>query len=272
MKVKQIVFLALGIINTIALAQEFPLGVRAQALGGASVAKGREAEVLLVNPALLSDLSGLTFTAFYSHPFGIKELRLSSLSASASKAALALGAAVVDFGNALYRDRWYHLAISRNVLPQQRLAFGFGATFRHLRIAGYGDDGAMLFNLGTQLQLSRSLALGSAINNFLNAAIGQQREKLPRSVNLGLAYLPTATVTLQIDLYKQNNFPEEWRLGIEANPLPPLLLRTGIGTNPDRLTFGLALRLLTISLQFAAFSHTDLGWTQQFAVTLMPQK
>jgi hypothetical protein len=267
MKVKQIVFLALVISDTIALAQEFPLGVRAQAMGGASVAKGREAEALLVNPALLSDLSGLTFTAFYSHPFGIKELRLSSFSASASKAALAVGTAVVDFGNALYRDRWYHLAISRNVLPKQRLALGLGATLRHLRITGYGDDSATLLNFGTQLRLSESLTMGSAIGNFLNAAIGQQQEKLPRSANLGLAYSPTATLTLQIDLYKQNNFPEEWRLGIEANPLPPLLLRTGIGTNPDRLTFGLALRLLKISLQFAAFSHTDLGWTQQFAVT-----
>lgn len=269
MKVKQIVFLALGIIDTIALAQEFPLGVRAQALGGAGVAKGREAEALLVNPALLSDLSGLTFTAFYSHPFGIKELRLSSFSVSASKAALAIGAAVVDFGNAFYSDRRYHLAVSRNVLPKQRLALGLGAALRHLRITGYGDDSALLLNLGTRLRLSESLTLGSAINNFLNAAIGQRQEKLPRSAGLGFAYAPTATVTLQMEVYKQNNFPEEWRLGIEANPLPPLLLRTGIGTNPDRLTFGLALRLLKINLQFAAFSHTDLGWTQQFAVTFM---
>ncbi|MGH7450977.1 MAG: hypothetical protein ACRENG_06515, partial [bacterium] len=213
--------------------------------------------------------SGLTFTAFYSHPFGIKELRLSSFSASASTVALTLGAAVIDFGNAIYRDRWYHLAISRNVLPKQRLALGLGATLRHLRITGYGDDSAMLLNFGTQLRLSESLTLGSAFSNFLNAAIGQQQEKLPRSASLGFAYAPTATVTLQAEVYKQNNFPEEWRLGIEANPLPPLLLRTGIGTNPDRLTFGLALRLLKISLQFAAFSHTDLGWTQQFAVTFM---
>jgi hypothetical protein len=66
MKVKQIVVLALVIINTIALAQEFPLGVRAQALGGASVAKGSEAEALFANPALLANLSGLSFTAFYS--------------------------------------------------------------------------------------------------------------------------------------------------------------------------------------------------------------
>jgi hypothetical protein len=262
------VVLALAIIDTVALAQEFPLGVRAQALGGASAAKGREAEALLANPALLTDLPGLTFTAFYSNPFGLKELRLSSFSASANLASLAFGAAVVDFGNVLYRDRWYHLAISRNVLPKQRLALGLSGALRHLSIAGYGDDSAMLLNLGMRLRLSESLAFGSAFTNLLNAAIGRQQEKMPRSVCLGFAYSPAATVTLQTEVYKQNNFPEEWRLGIEANPFPPLLLRTGIGTNPDRLTFGLALRLLTISLQFAAFSHTDLGWTEQFAVTL----
>lgn len=269
MKVKQIVFLTLVITDTIALAQEFPLGVRAQALGGASVAKGCEAEALFANPALLAGLPGLSFTAFYSHPFGIKELRLSSFSASVSKASLALGAAVVDFGNAIYSDRWYHLAVSRTVLSKQKLALGLSTTLRHLRITGYGDDSAILLNFGTQLRLSKSITLGSAFNNFLNATIGQQQEKLPRSASLGFAYSPTATVTLHTEVYKQNNFPEEWRLGIEANPLPLLLLRTGIGTNPDRLTFGLALRLLKISLQFAAFSHTDLGWTEQFAVTFL---
>jgi hypothetical protein len=268
MKVKQIVILALTISDTLALAQEFPLGVRAQAQGGASVAKGSEAEALLANPALLADLPGLTFTAFYTQPFAIKELRLNSFSASASMTLLAFGGAVVDFGNALYRDRWYHLAVSRNVLPKQRLALGFSATLRHLRITGYGDDSAMLLNLGTRVRLSESITFGSAFTNLLDAAIGQRQEKLPHSASLGLAYAPTRTMILQVDLYKQHHFPEEWRLGIEANPLAPLLLRTGIATNPDRLTLGLALRLLKISLQFAAFSHTDLGWTQQFAVTL----
>jgi hypothetical protein len=71
-----------------------------------------------------------------------------------------------------------------------------------------------------------------------------------------------------MDLYKQNNFAEEWRIGIETNPLSPLLLRLGVGTNPDRLTAGFALRVSKLSLQFAAFSHSDLGWTEQFAVTL----
>jgi hypothetical protein len=140
---------------------------------------------------------------------------------------------------------------------------------RHLRITNYGDDSALLFNLGTQLRLSESLTLGSAFTNVLDAAIGRQQEKLPRSVCLGLAYSPASTVTLQMDLYKQNNFSEEWRIGIEANPLSPLLLRLGVGTNPDRLATGFALRVFKFSLQFAAFSHTDLGWTEQFAVTLM---
>jgi hypothetical protein len=119
-----------------------------------------------------------------------------------------------------------------------------------------------------QLRLSNALMLGSAFGNLFNAALGQQNEKLPRTACFGFAYFPTSTLTLQADLYKQNNFSEEWRIGIEANPWSPLLLRTGIGTNPDRLTFGLALRVLKLSLQFAAFSHPDLGWTEQFAVTL----
>ena len=271
MKVKRNILIALTLLDTILLAQEFPLGIRSQALGGAAVAQGREAEALFENPALLANLTGLTFTAFYSHPFGLKELRLGSLSGSASWQNLALGAAVVDFGNELYRDRRYHAVIARQLLPQQRLALGVSGAMRHLRITGYGDDSAITLNLGMQLRLSEALTLGSAFTNLLDATLGNQKEKLPRSACFGFAYFPASTLTLQADLYKQNNFSEEWRIGIEANPWPPLLLRTGIGTNPDRLTFGLALRVLKLSLQFAAFSHTDLGWTEQFAVTLHSQ-
>jgi hypothetical protein len=268
MKVKRIVVAALFLLDTILLAQEFPLGIRSQALGGATVAHGSEADALFENAALLANLLGLTCTVFYSHPFGLKELRLGSISGSASWASIAFGAAVVDFGNELYRDRRYHLAIGRQLLPKQKLALGLSSAMRHLSISGYGDDSAFSLNLGMQLRLSESLTLGSAFTNLLDATIGRQKEKLPRSVCFGFAYFPTATVTLQADLYKQSNFSEEWRIGIEANPWPPLLLRTGIGRNPDRLTFGLALRVLKLSLQFAAFSHTDLGWTEQFAVTL----
>jgi hypothetical protein len=221
---------------------------------------------------VLVEIPDLTLTAFYSQPFGIKELRLSSLAGSARRGGLSLGVALVDFGNDLYRDRSYYLAMARNFLPAQRLALGLSAAVRHIRITGYGDDSAILLNFGTQLRLSESLALGSAFTNLLKAGIGRQQETLPQSMCVGLAYAPTATVTLQMDVYKQSQFPGEWRVGIEVNPLSVLLLRTGVATNPDRLTFGFAVRLLKVSLQFAAFSHTDLGWTQQFAVTFMQRQ
>ncbi|MCG3118483.1 MAG: hypothetical protein ALAOOOJD_00696 [bacterium] len=269
MKVKQFVLLALVSIDTLLMAQEFPLGIRAQALGGGAVACGREAESLFDNPALLADFPGSTLTIFYTNPFGIKELRLSSFSASTRYARFAAGAAFVDFGQPLYRDQRYHLAMARSFLPAQRLVLGVSGTMRRLRISGYGDDSALLLNFGTQLRLSESLRLGSALTNLLDATIGQQQERLPRSAALGLAYSPTTNLTLQMEVYQQNDFSEEWRLGLEVNPVSPLLLRFGVGTDPDRLTGGFALRVFKVSLQFAAFSHTDLGWTEQFAVTLM---
>lgn len=269
MKVKLFVVLALLSIETPAMTQEFPLGIRSQALGGAGVAIGREAETLLDNPATLASLAGSTLTVFYTNPFGLKELRLNSFSGNLNWTHFSCGAAFVDFGNTLYHDRRLHLAVARRFLVAQRLALGVSGVLRQLRISGYGEASALLLNLGTQWRVSDSFIFGSALTNLLDATIGQQKEKLPRSVSFGLAYLPTSTLMLQMEVYKQNDFPEEWRLGIELNPLPPLLLRVGTATNPDRLTCGFALRVFKFSVQFAAFSHTDLGWTEQFAVTLM---
>lgn len=270
MKVKFFVVLALIGIETPVSAQEFPLGIRSQALGGTSVAWGRDAETLLDNPAVLTSLPNSTLTVFYTNPFGLKELRLNSFSGNLNWSHFAFGAAYVDFGNTLYHDRRIHLAAARRFLATQRVAIGVSSVLRQLRITDYGEASALVLNFGTQWRVHDAFLFGSALNNVLDAAIGPQREKLPRSVSFGWVYWPASTLTLQMELYKQNAFPEEWRLGIEINPLPPLLLRVGTATNPDRLTCGFALRLFKFSVQFAAFSHTDLGWTEQFAVTLQP--
>ena len=119
---------------------------------------------------------------------------------------------------------------------------------------------------GCVARLSESFAWGAKLGNLFNAKLGAA-EPLPREMSLGLAYVPKTGAALQLDLYKESDFPLEVRGGIEYRVLQPLALRLGLSSNPDRLTCGMALRLRPLLLHVTAFSHAELGWTQQYAVT-----
>jgi hypothetical protein len=109
---------------------------------------------------------------------------------------------------------------------------------------------------------------GVKLGNVFNARIGKTVEPLPREMSVGLGYMPKPGAVFQLDFYKESGFPLEVRGGMEHRVLSPLSLRMGISTSPDRLTCGLALWLRPAVLHVTAFSHPDLGWTQQYAVTL----
>jgi hypothetical protein len=271
MNVKPFIWLLVP-LSSAALAQDYNLGVRAQALGGSGVAHATDPEGQFTNPATLAQVPGKAVTIFYSRPFGIKEITLSSVAASAAFGHMSLGVAVAHLGQAHFEDQNFHLALALKLsFPPARgketkhLLFGVQSAWRRVRVAGYETRNAGQVHAGLIAPISQRLAWGAALSNVL----GFGRERPPSSIAFGLSYRSVSRFSAQMDLYKQSRFPHELRAGAELIISGPLLLRVGMATNPDRFTAGLALALKPVTLHFTTFSHDDLGWTQQYAATVM---
>ncbi|MDZ7265947.1 MAG: hypothetical protein ONB48_01260 [candidate division KSB1 bacterium] len=273
MKVKHILWCLVLVGTGFAQTQDYALGVRAQAMGGSGVALAREAEGQLQNPALLAELPGWSTTVFYSRPFGLPELSLSSLAFAGRLGGLGVGSSAVAFGHDLLREQTLLLAVARRFPFPGRpaaggIALGLQFGVQQKRIVNYGQSQSVVVNAGVLARLHDKLVWGMAAGNLMRTRAGRGQERLPRHLACGLAYVAGRALTLQFDLYKQPPFPLEWRLGLELALLPPLWLRLGGSENPDRFTCGLALTTRSAMVQVTTFSHVDLGWTQQAALTL----
>ncbi|NUO81839.1 hypothetical protein HUU05_17345 [candidate division KSB1 bacterium] len=271
MKVKPFVWMLMLLSSRVIVAQDYNLGARAQALGGSGVACATDPEGQFINPAALTQVPGQAVTLFYSRPFGIREITLSSVAASAAFGKMSLGGAVTHLAQAQFDDQSYQFTLAAKVsLPTKRrtaakhFLLGVQGAWRRIRIAGYETAHSGRMNAGLVVPITQQLAWGAALGNLMGAS----REQQPRSLALGLHYRPSARFAGQFDLYKQGGFAQEIRSGIELVLFSPLLLRAGMATNPDRFTLGLAFALQPVTLHFTTFSHFDLGWTQQYAATL----
>lgn len=276
MKVKKIVLAMTIVWACAASAQDYPLGIRAQAMGGSGVSLAKDAEGQYHNPALLAELATFNATLFYSRLFGLSELPLSSAAVAGRLGKFGLGGSAVRLGHDLFHEQLFQLALAhawqfRTARPgagTSSMSFGMQFVLKQTRIAQYGEQQTLLVNIGVLAHLSEQWAWGMAAGNLLGAKTGGTQERLPRHVTLGLSYAPDARFAAQVDLYKQSDFSPEWRIGFEVGVLAPLLLRLGINENPDRFTCGLALLTRPLIVHVTAFSHVDLGWTQQMAITL----
>ncbi len=273
MKVKHILWWIVLAGAGFAQTQDYALGVRAQAMGGSGVALAQEAEGQLQNPALLAELPAWSATAFYSRPFGLPELSLSSLAFAGRISGLSFGGSAVVLGHDLLRDQTLQIALARRWQFRNRpaaAAFALGLQFgvQQKHIVNYGQSQSFVLNAGVVARLNDKLVWGLAAGNLTHAQAGRGRERLPRHLGCGVGYVPGSALTAQFDLYKQPPFPLEWRLGFELALWPPLRLRLGGSENPDRFTCGLALTTRPVIIHLTTFSHADLGWTRQVALTL----
>jgi hypothetical protein len=77
---------------------------------------------------------------------------------------------------------------------------------------------------------------------------------------------PATGLILNMDIFKDIDFPAELRVGIEYRILNRLALRTGMTTQPDNFSAGLGLSFSYFAVDYAMTSHPDLGITHQFGI------
>lgn len=256
----QIVLFALLPSSAHAAFEFQPIGAHTSGAGDAGVALATGAAGAYWNPAALAWGKRLSLFGMYDRPFGIAELATHAFSAGLKIGPHGLGARYTGFGFALYKEQVLGLAYGLRVF--QQLSLGLGIRALQLSTAGMPTQHWMVFDAGIRLQMRENVFLGAAIWN----AGGRHTSLLGQggTVGMGIVVLPRAV--LVADIQKEANFPTGAGIGVIYHIHPQLVLRTGAGSRPERLSAGFGLRKNGFAIDYAAVWHTVLGITHRASV------
>ena len=237
-----------------------PIGAHTAGTGDTGVALAAGASGAFWNPAALAWGKRLSLFGTYHRPFGIAELATHAFSAGLRIGRHGLGARYTEFGFALYKEQGFGLAYGLRVF--QYASVGLGIRALQLNTSGMPTQHWMVFDAGIKWQMRENVFLGAAIWNVG----GRHTSLLGQSgtVGMGIAVMPR--VALVADVQKEATFPTGAGIGIIYHIHPQLVLRTGTGSRPERLSAGFGLRKSGFAIDYAAVWHTVLGITHRASV------
>jgi hypothetical protein len=268
-----VAMLALGAAPAQALFDDVPLSPRARALGNATVATTDDAWAFYYNPAMLTSVPAAQAGFGIVEPNGLDFNRLTGLALTTPLRGRIGGLAVgwrhysVENGDTeLATENTLSVAHGLRLFGDASTSVAFGWTLnfyqaefaRTLGAAGDGSNGVdpgsawtLGFDLGAVANIYERTRVGFFTRNVNNPTLGDDNEELRRQVALGLAYDPYPGVTTGLDV-RNGLGDEEFRFcgGIEMEIAPPLLLRLGMETQPNKVTGGAGIRLPFVTLDY----------------------
>lgn len=237
-------------------------GAKQIALSHSTAAQSNDVFALFGNPAGLAQMNWRELGIYYSpSPFGVNELAnaYAGYIEPTPYGNIAIG--YMQFGFDLYKENKIALGYSYNI----NSSFLIGVTIlnQHLKIERYGDDNAITFNLGGLYYLTEETRLGFYTHNLFRATYGQEDDQIPFIMGLGASYDFNNDITFNGAVEKELDFDPSFRFGVEYDIIEYISLRSGFMSEPSSYSVGLGIHYSFINLDYAFFSHPDLGLTHQ---------
>lgn len=268
MTVYLILFLTIQSIpqNLQAGMEDLPVGARSLAMGAAYVGIANTADAVFLNPAGLGKISGIEATLFYQKPFGLDEISFGSAALGLPLWEYRIGMGVSQLGHEFYKEQKFTLAFSHHY--HKKFYFGIGLNYQTLSIDGYGSTGTFGLDLGILVPLNSKLNWGFQTGNINRASIGSSDEKQPQILKTGLSFQAHSRLLLAFEIFKDVRYAEEFRFGAEFEPISGFALRAGMASNPDRFSSGFGIAKNIFKVDYAFFTHNDLGLTHQLSFSI----
>ena len=266
MKLHFALFLLLLVSFNICSAQVSP-GARQVALSHSDVALADDVFSIFHNPAGLARLNWREVGIYYSPaPFGLKELANGYVAYNEPTSIGSFGVGVMTYGFDLYRESKVGLAYSTNITDEFYL--GAVVNYQSVSIKNYGSSGTLTFDCGGLLWLQSNLRLGFAIQNITRGTYGDEKNQIPVVFSSGISYDYNNQLSLNAAFIKELDFPASLRFGIEYNVIEYIDLRLGLCDNPNSFSSGIGINYSFVQLDYALFTHQDLGLTHQVGIII----
>lgn len=244
-----------------------PLGGRAAAMGGSSVAS-QGLWALQNNPAGMANLEKISLGLYYENRWMLPETAYKCGAFALPTRFGSLGLSFNQFGSSKYNENKFGLAYAKDF--GRYLQVGLQLDYLLLKTGNdYGTFSAFTFELGLQSQVTEQLTLGTYVFNPVSFSFEQtlNHEKLPIVMRFGLAYRFTKDFVGQCEIEKDTGHEGvSLRGGLEYEAVSNLYIRAGVQTNPGILSFGLGYAISFAQINVAAQLHNQLGASVQIGM------
>ena len=242
-------------------------GAKQIALSHADIAGSDDVFSVFNNPAGLSQISSTQIGIYYSpSPFGLKQLA-NGFGAVAKN--FEFGSAAIGFstyGFELYKENKLTFSFAKNI--NENFSAGISVFYHSLSITNYGNDNTLSFTIGSSVILSENLTLGFAAQNITRSSYGNESNQIPTVFCTGLSYNLQKDFILHFAFEKEIENPLSLRFGIDYQPIEYVNLRLGFMNEPSSFSGGLGINYSYFNLDYALFTHQDLGVTHQIGLII----
>mgnify|MGYP003476672967 FL=1 len=240
-------------------------GAKQISLSNSDVASSNDVFSLFNNPAGLSQMNWREVGVYYSPaPFGLSELANGYVAYHEPTSFGSFAVGGMSYGFDLYRESKFTLGYSYNYL--NNFFIGVTINYQTVSIQNYGNDGALFFNIGGLAYISNNFRLGFSIQNINRATFGNEDDQIPVIFNTGLSYDVVNDLTLNFAVEKDIKYKPSFQFGINYDIIEYLSLRIGFSNEPSKYSAGLGINYSMFSLDYAMFTHIDLGLTHQAGI------
>ena len=264
-----ILLLILILVSTFSrnnFAQQNP-GAKQISLSNSDVALSNDVFALFNNPAGLAQMNWREAGIYYSPaPFGFTELANGFIAYNEPFDFGSVGIGAMTYGFDLYRETKIIASFSYNY--ENKFFGGVAINYHSLSIQNYGNDAAFYLNIGGLAYLTEDLRLGFFVSNLNRATFGDEDDQIPMVFNSGFSYDVLSNLSLNAAFEKDIHYPFSFQFGLNYDIIKYLSLRTGFSTEPSKYTAGIGINYSIFSLDYALFTHNDLGLTHQAGIII----
>jgi len=242
-------------------------GARQISLSNSDVALSNDVFSIFNNPAGLSQLNWREIGVYYSPaPFGLSELSngYAAYLEPFDFGSIAIGG--MTYGFELYRESKIVLGYSYKY--EKKFFIGIAINYHTFSIQNYGSTSAFYLNFGGLAYITKQIRWGFAISNLNRASISDEDDQIPMVFTTGFSYDLINTLSINLAVEKDIRYKPSVQFGIEYDIIKYLSLRVGFQNEPSRYTAGIGINYSMVSLDYALFTHQELGLTHQAGIII----
>jgi len=220
-----------------------------------------------MNPAGIAGLKQMEAGAFVERRFLLQQLNYATVAFATpfkhGKHFAGFDAGGFGFGG--YSESRIGLTYATTLF--ERLSIGAKINYTRFAIPDYGAKSALFADVGINCILSKHISVGFSISNATRSELLRDLdEKIPTTIDAGLAYQLSDKVLIVADVEKQVNFPVSFRGGVEYAVAKFLRVRAGASTQPVTLNAGFGVNVKALNIDFANTFHQYLGYTPSLSL------